>query len=98
MALGLAVASAIALLFTTTSGNPGGLAGGIIFLAAAAAVVFSARYTYRTYRRLPVRSGTILKWVMLSIALMINGIVCFMMAGLSAIALGVLLTGRGIAG
>ena len=98
-ALVFAVVSGLALAMSMSGGN--GVAGGVIFFAALAGVIFSTRYTARTYGRLAereFRGADTFRWVMLAFALVVNGIMCLMVAGSAVLILGVFLTGRGVVG
>ena len=98
--LAFAVASALALPWVMSEGG-NSVFWGVVFVAVLGAVLLSTRYTVRTYRRLAENEFQLahtLKWLTLSLALAINGVVCLMMAGSAILVLGVLITGRGVAG
>ena len=95
-----AIASGIAVPALMSDG-PSGVKGGVLLIAVLAGVVLSTRYSLLTWRRLvrhEFQLAHALRWVMLTIALMVNGFVCFLMAGMAILVLGVLLTGRGVVG
>ena len=98
--LGLAIASTIAFAWLMSEGG-NGLAGGIKFVAVLASIVFSTRYSIRTFRRLAgleFEFSDALRWLPLLLALAANLVTCLMVAGISVIALGVMLTGKGMVG
>jgi hypothetical protein len=94
-----AMASGIAVPILMSDG-PSGPMGVVLLVAVLAGVVFSTRYSIRAWRRLishEFRLAHAARWVTLTIALMINGFVCFLVAGMTILVLGVLLTGQGVA-
>ena len=98
-AMGLAVASGLSVAMAMSGGN--GVAGGVLFFGALAFVALSTRYTARAYSKLSEREfhpADLHRWVMLSIALVANGIVCLMLAGYAVIVIGIFVTGRGMVG
>ena len=95
-----AIASAIAMSFAASArGND--VFAVVMLIAAMAGVVFSTRFTVRTYMRLSQQQFSrqqILRYLGVILALAVNGIVGFMVTAYMAIVLGVLLTGRGMVG
>ncbi len=98
------------LAFAIASGL--GVAGGMsgtgneamdiaILLAVLAGVVFSTRYSLRTWRKLndqDFKMANTPRLLVSALALGINGLVCFMLATMMILFLGVLLTGKGVVG
>jgi tellurite resistance protein TehA-like permease len=73
----------------------------VLLLAVLTGVVLSTLYTVRTWRRLSEHEFQLAhtpRWLMTVLALAVNGVVCFMVAGSVILILGVFLTGRGVAG
>jgi hypothetical protein len=98
--LAFAIASALAFAMAM-SGTGNDALNIVVLLGALASVVLSTRYTVRTYRRLSEHEFKVnhaLRWLLTVLALAINGIVCFMLAGSMLLMVGVLLTGRGVVG
>ena len=100
VALGFACASTWAFAWLMSEGGDG-VIGGVKFVAVLAGIALSTRYSIRTYRRLAdleFEFSHALRWLPLLLALAANIFTCFMIAGIALIAIGVTLTGRGIAG
>lgn len=95
-----AIASSIGLQFVASEGR-NDLGSALFFVAAVVACILSMRFSVSTYRKLTNlehQGGQTLRWVMLVLALAINGLVCFLAVGSSVIVLGILITGRGMVG
>ena len=73
----------------------------LLMLTGVAGTLWSTRFSVQTYRRL-ARHGfqvaLLPRWVMLVLALSINGVVCLMLTGMTVIILGIFITGRGMVG
>ena len=98
-ALAFAVASVMGMGMAM-SGGRGDLVDGILAISAFAVLVLSTRYSIRTCRRLAAREFELahgLRWLMVLVALAINGLECFMIAGSALLVVGMLLGGKGIA-
>jgi hypothetical protein len=83
------------------SDSPSGVKGGLLLVAVLAGVVLSTRYSVLTWRRLARHEFQLahaVRWVMVTMALMVNGFVCFLLAGMVLLVLGILITGKGVAG
>jgi hypothetical protein len=98
--LAFAIVSALALGMAM-SGTGNDALDLVVLLAVLTGVMLSTRSTVRTYRRLSEHEFQLAhapRWLMTVLALAVNGIVCFMVAGSVLLILGVLLTGRGVVG
>ena len=99
-ALVFAVGSAIALSLVSSASRNDVIAV-VLLLTGLVGVGLSTRFSVRSYHRLAghgFQMAHALRWVMLVLALAINGVVCLMMAGMAVVVLGILITGRGMVG
>ena len=98
--LAFAIVTAIALS-GSMSGTGNDVLDIVVLLTALTGVLLSTRYTYRTYRRLSEHEFQLAhtpRWLMTVLALAINGLVCFVLAGSLVVILGILTTGKGMVG
>ena len=98
--LALAVVCGFALA-GAMSGTGNDALDAVVILAVLAGILFSTRYTYRTYRRLSEHEfqfAHIPRWLMTVLALAINGFSCFLVVFPVILLLGMLITGRGFVG
>ena len=98
--LAFAIVSALALAMAM-SGTGNDVMDIVVLFAVLAGVVLSTRYTVRTYRRLSEHEFQLAhtpRWLLTVLALAVNGIVCFMVAGSVILILGIFITGRGVTG
>ena len=98
--LAFAIVSAVALA-RAMSGTGNDVLDIVVLLTVLAAIAFSTRYTVRTLRRLSDHDFQLAhmpRWLMAAVALLINGLVCFLVAGSLILFLGVMITGKGVVG
>ena len=97
--LAFAIVSGIGLSFAM-SGTGNDFLDAIVVLTVLIGVVLSTRYTYRTYRRLSEHEFQLAhtpRWLMIVLALAINGFTCFLTVFPVILLIGMLLGGKGIA-
>ena len=97
--LAFAIVSGVALTFAM-SGTGNDVQNAVVILTVLAGVVLSTRYTYRTYRGLSEHEFQLSHtpgWLMIALALAINGFTCFLTAFPVILLMGMLLGGKGIA-
>ena len=95
-----AIASAIAMAYAAT-GRGNDAVAVTRLVAALAGVGFSTWFTVRTYRRLADEEFSrdqIFRYLGVILAGAVNGVVAFMVTGILLLVLGVMVTGRGVAG
>ena len=98
--LAFAIASVFALAMSM-SGTGNDALDIVVVIAALPGVVLSTRYTVRTYRKISEHDfqlAHVPRWLMTALALLLNGLTCFVVAGYAIVILGVLLTGKGMVG
>jgi len=98
--LAFAIAAEIALAMSM-SGTGNDALDIVVVLAVLTGIVLSTRYTVRTYRKLSAHDfqlAHVPRWLMTAVALLLNGLACFVIAGYALVVLGVLLTGKGVVG